>query len=132
MVALGSVVGTLEEAVDDLRADGVPVGLLSIRSFRPFPHEAVRDALREAKRVVVLERALAPGGSGIVTADVYAALAGQPVPVHTVVAGLGGRPVTTAALRTMLADAASGTLGPHTVLDLRRELIEPELTRSTP
>jgi len=132
VVALGSVIGTLEETVDELRADGVPAGVLAVRSFRPFPYDAVRDALQAAKRVVVLERALAPGAGGIVSADVRTALGGLPIPVHTVVAGLGGRPVTKASLRHMLDDAAAGRLAASTFLDLRRDLIERELSGSTP
>jgi pyruvate ferredoxin oxidoreductase alpha subunit len=132
VVALGSVLGTVKDVVDELRTDGVPIGVLGIRSFRPFPRVAVREMLRRASRVVVLERAHAPGGGGIVTADVHAALAGLPIPVHTVVAGLGGRAVTTASLLTVLADAAAGVLEPMTFLDLKRGLIEPELIGSAP
>src|SRR5947199_6462575 len=75
VVALGSVLGTLKDAVDELRADGCRVGVLGITTFRPFPAAAVRDALAGARRVVVLERALAPGSGGIVTADVRSAAA---------------------------------------------------------
>lgn len=130
VVALGSVVGTLEETVDDLRSNGVPVGLLSIRSYRPFPHAVVRDAFEDATRVVVLERSLTPGADGAVTADVRTALAGLTTPVHTVFAGLGGRPITKKSLHDMLTDAAAGTLEPSTFLDLRRELIAKELLGS--
>ncbi|MFW6203721.1 MAG: transketolase C-terminal domain-containing protein [Actinomycetota bacterium] len=130
VVALGSVLGTLEEVVDDLRSDGVPVGLLSVRTYRPFPYDAVRDALENAARVVVLERSVAPGAGGAVTADVRTALAGLTTPVHTVVAGLGGRPITKTSLRGMLTDAAAGRLEPSTFLDLHRELIEKELIGS--
>ncbi|MFW6091675.1 MAG: transketolase C-terminal domain-containing protein [Actinomycetota bacterium] len=130
VVAMGSVLGTLEEAVDDLRSDGVPVGLLSLRTYRPFPYDAVRDALENAARVVVLERSVAPGAGGAVTADVRAALAGLTTPVHTVVAGLGGRPITKTSLRGMLSDAAAARLEPSTFLDLRHELVEKELSGS--
>lgn len=130
VVALGSVLGTLKEAVDELRADGVPVGVLGIRSFRPFPRIAVRALLRRASRVVVLERAFAPGSGGIVAADVQTALAGLPIPVDTVIAGLGGRPVRMASLRTMIADAMAGQLDQFTFLDLNHDLVEPTLNGS--
>ena len=45
IVALGSVLGTIEEVVDELRDEGVRVGALGIKSFRPFPLEEVREAL---------------------------------------------------------------------------------------
>jgi pyruvate ferredoxin oxidoreductase alpha subunit len=135
VVALGSVLGTLEDAVDDARHAGIAAGVLGLGSFRPFPHQAVRDALSGADRVIVLERALAPGGSGIVSADVRAALAGLQVPLHTAVAGLGGRPVTMSALRSAIDRAAVGALEPMSFLDLDVTRIEDELVsiaRSTP
>src|SRR5690348_12905343 len=61
IVALGSVNGTIQEAVDELRADGVSIGSISICSYRPFPLQEVQKALADAKRVVVLEKSLAVG-----------------------------------------------------------------------
>jgi pyruvate ferredoxin oxidoreductase alpha subunit len=130
VVALGSVLGTLDDAVDDLRADGLSVGVLGLKAFRPFPSAAIREQLRSAGRVVVLERALAPGSDGIVAADIRGAVAGLPLTVHTVIAGLGGRPITRSALRTVVARGAAGDLDPMTFLDLNRKLIEPEPARS--
>ena len=54
------------------------IGALGISSFRPFPLEAVRAALEHAERVVVLEKALAVGIGGIVSANVRMALVGPP------------------------------------------------------
>jgi pyruvate ferredoxin oxidoreductase alpha subunit len=124
VIALGSVLGTLKDTVDELRAEGVRVGVVGITTFRPFPYDAVRAAVGAARRVVVLERAFSVGTGGIVTADVRAALAGQPL--YTVVAGLGGRPVTEAALGTLLRREE---LEPLTFLDLDTGLVERELRR---
>ena len=73
IVALGSVLGTIESVVDEMREAGVRVGALGIKSFRPFPLEEVREALTGAYRVVVLEKALAVGRGGIVSTDVHEA-----------------------------------------------------------
>ncbi len=70
VVALGSVLGTIADVVDEQREQGVKVGALGIGSFRPFPLDAVREALAGAQRVVVLEKALAVGIGGIVSANV--------------------------------------------------------------
>jgi pyruvate ferredoxin oxidoreductase alpha subunit len=122
VVALGSVLGTLKDTVDELREEGRRIGVLGLTLFRPFPRDAVRAALRNARRVIVLERAFSVGVGGIVAADVGPALrAGQSL--HTVVAGLGGRPVTRDSLRQMLTAAESGELDPLTFLDLRHDLI---------
>ncbi|KAE8763511.1 pyruvate ferredoxin oxidoreductase [Georgenia thermotolerans] len=128
VVALGSVLGTLKDVVDARRAAGEPVGVLGITSFRPFPYAAVRAALAGARRVVVVERAFAVGVGGIVTQDVRTAV-GAALPVGTVVAGLGGRPITQAALAGMLDDVAAGRLAPLTFLDLQRPVVDREIAR---
>jgi len=129
VVALGSVLGAVKDTVDGLRADGMRIGALGITTFRPFPSEAVRDALAGADRVVVLERSLAVGAGGVVSADVRAALAVPPPRLYTVIAGLGGRPVTEASLRELFTDAAADTLQPLTFLDLDTGLVDRELHR---
>ncbi|MFY1671519.1 hypothetical protein ACN27G_16330 [Plantactinospora sp. WMMB334] len=123
VVALGSVLGTLKETVDELRAAGTPIGVLGLTAFRPFPVAAVTEALGGASRVVVLERAFAVGVGGIVTADLAAALPRGDHHLHTVVAGLGGRPVTRESLREVLAAASAGRLPPLTFLDLDERLL---------
>jgi len=140
IVALGSVLGTIKDAVDELREDGMRVGVLGITTFRPFPVQAVRDALGSGdrlRRLVVIERALAPGSGGIVTADLRTALAaadGRPpraedTIISTVIAGLGGRAITRASLRQMITTAARGALPPLSFLDLDTGLVERELAR---
>ena len=124
VVALGSVLGTLKDTVDALAADGDRVGVVGVTSFRPFPYDALRRALHDARRVVVVERSLAPGVGGVVTADVRAALAGRDVEIASVVAGLGGRPITRPSLRSMLRSALDGALDPLTFLDLDRQVVE--------
>ncbi len=53
VIALGSVLGTIKDTVDDLRNEGVKIGVLGITSYRPFPIEAIRAATANAKRIVV-------------------------------------------------------------------------------
>ena len=91
VVALGSVLGTIKDTVDELRDEGFGSACSRTDLFRPFPADEVRAALAGAEHVVVLERAFAVGIGGIVSADVRPALAGIPRTVNTVVAGLGGR-----------------------------------------
>jgi pyruvate ferredoxin oxidoreductase alpha subunit len=140
VVALGSVLGTLKDAVDELRDDGMLVGALGVTTFRPFPVQAVRDALGfddRLRRLVVIERALAPGAGGIVTADLRTALAAadgrppreQDTIISTVIAGLGGRAITRRSLRDMIASAARGALPALSFLDLDTGLVERELAR---
>jgi pyruvate ferredoxin oxidoreductase alpha subunit len=92
VVALGSVNGTIQEVVDEMRNDGVRIGSVSICSFRPFPLAPLREALCNAKRVVVLEKCLAVGLGGIVSDGVRKSLSGITLNGYTVIAGLGGGP----------------------------------------
>jgi pyruvate ferredoxin oxidoreductase alpha subunit len=131
VVALGSVLGTIEDVVDELREEGVSIGAVGITCFRPYPLDEIRAALGGARRVVVLEKAFAIGLGGILGQNVRLALDGLPVRVHDVVAGLGGRPITKSSLRRLFADALADRLEPGrlTFLDLDWSLIERELER---
>ena len=132
IVSLGSVLGTIEEVVDELRDEGVKIGAVGIRCFRPYPLDEVRAALAHARRVVVLEKSFAVGIGGIVSQNVRLALNGSPVVVHDVVAGLGGRAITQASLRDLVADVLEERLEPGqlTFLDLDWRLVERELART--
>jgi pyruvate ferredoxin oxidoreductase alpha subunit len=129
VVALGSVLGTIKDTVDELRDEGVRIGVVGITSFRPFPIDAVRAALGQAQRVLVLEKALAVGVGGIVSANVRMALAGIQLHGYTAIAGLGGRPITKASLRGLFSDAVADRLEPLTFLDMDWDLVNRELER---
>jgi pyruvate ferredoxin oxidoreductase alpha subunit len=129
VVALGSVLGTIKDTVDEMREQGVKIGVLGITCFRPWPSAAVRDALARAKRVVVLEKSLAVGMGGIVSNNVSASYAGSPDLVHTVVAGLGGRSITRKSLHKVFSEAIAGRLEDLTFLDLDHAMVERVLTR---
>ena len=108
---------------------GRRIGALGITSFRPFPIEAVCEALEGARRVVVVEKAFSVGLGGVLSTDVAMALTGLAVPVAAVVAGLGGRAITKASLQRVFEDALAGRLGRLTFLDLNTALVERELER---
>ncbi|TRW44368.1 transketolase C-terminal domain-containing protein [Georgenia yuyongxinii] len=129
VIALGSVLGTLKDVVDAARAEGQRIGVLGLTSFRPFPYAAVRRAVLGARRVVVVEKAFAPGIGGVVAQDVSAALSGTGIDLCTVVAGLGGRPITQASVRAVLDDAVAGRLDVLTFLDLDHAVVEREVAR---
>jgi pyruvate ferredoxin oxidoreductase alpha subunit len=130
LLTIGSVTGTARELVDEL---GDPeIGVLSLTLFRPFPAAALRVALHGVEHVIVIERAFAPGAGGIVGADLIVALAATPTRVSTVVAGLGGRPVTRAALRRVLTDAVAGTLPAFSFLDLQEDVVAAALVEGKP
>ena len=129
VVALGSVLGTIKDTVDAMRDAGHRIGVLGITCFRPWPLAAVRAALADAKRVVVLEKSLAVGLGGIVSNNVAASWTGPPDLVHTVIAGLGGRAITRRSLERTFAEALAGTLEPLTFMDLDHAIVERVLAR---
>jgi pyruvate ferredoxin oxidoreductase alpha subunit len=129
VVALGSVLGTIEDVVDELRDEGVSIGAVAVKCFRPWPYDEVRAALAGAQRVVVVEKAFAVGAGGIVGQNVRLALSGLTPTVYDVVAGLGGRPITKASLRRLFGEALEDSLGRMTFLDLDAALVARELER---
>ena len=129
VVALGSVLGTIKDTVDEMRGRGVKIGVLGITCFRPWPAAAVREALGGARRVVVLEKSLAVGLGGIVSNNVAASYSGSADDVFTVVAGLGGRAITRRSLQGVFEQALADQLEPLTFLDLDHALVNRVLDR---
>lgn len=130
VIALGSVLGTIKDVVDERRERGERIGVLGVTSFRPFPLKAVRKALKGVTRFVVIEKALSAGIGGIVDSHVRMALRGRRIPKnYTVIAGLGGRPILKKSLHGMLDQAVEDKLDRLTFLDLNHDLVDAELER---
>jgi pyruvate/2-oxoacid:ferredoxin oxidoreductase alpha subunit len=92
VVAMGSMCGTVRDAVDAMRDEGLPVGLLKVRLFRPLPVQALRAGLAGVPDVLVLDRNYSPGHGGVLHQELRAALYGMPdAPrIHGYLAGVGG------------------------------------------
>jgi len=131
VIALGSVLGTIKDAVDARREAGDRVGVLGITAFRPFPSDAVREALSRARSVVVVEKAFSIGFGGVLSTDVAMATHDTGCTLRTIVCGLGGRPITRRSLEEAFAAAAQDELDSLTFLDLDHEIVERERTRMT-
>lgn len=129
VVTLGSVAGTVKDTIDEMREAGEPIGVVTIGSFRPFPTEAMRKALLGAKRVVVLEKSLAVGFGGVVANNIMMSMQGTGIHVHTVVAGLGGRPITMPSLHRLFAKAVKDQLEDIHFLDLHWDIVKAEMAR---
>ena len=129
VIALGSVLGTIKDTVDEMREAGHKIGVLGITSYRPFPISAIREATAQAKRIVVIEKCFAVGIGGIVTRDVRSAVQSRPQPVYAVVAGLGGRAVTKNSVHQLLLQAISDKLEQLTFLDLDWAVVNRVLER---
>jgi pyruvate ferredoxin oxidoreductase alpha subunit len=129
VVAMGSINGTIKDAIDEMRADGFSIGLITLVAFRPFPTMALRQLLAGCRNVVVVEKSFAVGVGGQLANNVDLALRNTPnaPQVHSVIAGLGGRPVTRASLHRVFRRAeAQPWEGAH-FLDLNEDIIGKEL-----
>jgi len=107
VICVGSTVGTIKAVVDELREKGVKAGLLRIRTFRPFPAEAIVKALAKVKAVAVMDRSMSFGGrGGAVFHEVRHALydsSNRPYVVNYVY-GLGGRDTSPTQIRQVFED----------------------------
>jgi pyruvate ferredoxin oxidoreductase alpha subunit len=105
---MGSITETAMTAVDAMREKGQKVGLIHIRLWRPFPFKEFFQAIREAKCLAVVDRALVSGGAGgPVGLEIKSALfekKDRPY-VAEFVAGLGGRDLTVEVFAEMLTKA---------------------------
>lgn len=97
IVAMGSVLGTIKDVVDELRLSGKKIGVLKVRSFRPFPEEEIVSSLKNAKTVIVIEKAVSLGKGGILSMEIRDVLFRHKIDsivVNGYTIGLGGRDIT--------------------------------------
>ncbi|MFH0914733.1 MAG: transketolase C-terminal domain-containing protein [Chloroflexota bacterium] len=97
LLTMGSFSETAMTVIDKMRAQGKDVGQIRLRLWRPFPFEELREAVRGAEVLIVLDRALSYGGpGGPVASEVRSALYGQErrPKIVSFVGGLGGRDIT--------------------------------------
>ncbi|MBN1546833.1 MAG: pyruvate ferredoxin oxidoreductase [Syntrophaceae bacterium] len=109
LLTLGSMGETAEVAVEEMRKEGVSVGLLKLKLWRPFPFEELRKALKGCKVLAVLDRAVSYGGpGGPVFSEVRSAMYDQvekPLIINEII-GLGGRDVPVSDFKKIIEKAA--------------------------
>src|SRR6266508_4415051 len=104
-------------AVQRWRAQGVKVGLLRLRVFRPFPAAAIAAALIGRKAMAVIDQNLAPGSGGIIYPEIVTALYQEKnrPPVLSVIGGLGGKDISAAEFDAVLHDLERAAAGERVV-----------------
>ncbi len=108
LLTMGSFGEVAMEAVDRMREKGVPVGLLKLRLWRPFPFDAIRDSIKGLEMLVVMDRAISTGGiGGPVASEIKSALYQQArrPKIISFIAGLGGRDVPPEHFEDMVQEA---------------------------
>jgi pyruvate ferredoxin oxidoreductase alpha subunit len=129
-VMMGSLATTAKASVDALRDAGVAVGLVRPRLLRPFPKQALREALRGCRAAAVVDQGLSTGFGGVLHGELASALHGaKDAPLlASFVGGLGGRDVGAGEFRAMAEEARAaaerGVPPEPRLLYTRAELLE--------
>jgi len=96
LITSGTMGSTARVAAEELRQEGIKAGNLRIKAFRPFPFEKVRNIVKGAEKIAVVDRNISYGHHGMFYEEVKSALYGHNdgLPVFGFIAGLGGRDIT--------------------------------------
>ena len=108
LLTMGSFGETAMGAVDHMRENGIPVGLLKLRLWRPFPFEEIRKSVQGLETLVVMDRAVSFGGvGGPVCSEIKTALYQQSKrpKIFSFIGGLGGRDVPPEQFEEMIQQA---------------------------
>ena len=100
MVTSGTVTSTARVVIDRLREEGVKVGLLKVKMFRPFPMEEIKGVLRGVEKAGVIDRNISFGHGGIFAQEIRSTFCNEDErpTVFGFIMGLGGRDVTPGAI----------------------------------
>ncbi|MEM0360647.1 MAG: pyruvate ferredoxin oxidoreductase [Candidatus Diapherotrites archaeon] len=107
IIGMGTLCGTARIAVDELRAKGKKVGMIKLRSLRPFPVKELQKATKNLKGLSVIDRHISMGFEGPLFTDIRSALYGSGIEINGFIAGLGGRDITVEKLKKALLTAKS-------------------------
>ncbi len=102
IICMGSCAANAKNAADVLDS----VGVLKVRCYRPFPAEEIKQICRDAKKVVVFEKAMSAGSFPPLFSEVCSAV--QNKNIISVIGGLGGRDVTADHFKKMVEFEESG------------------------
>ena len=130
IMSMGSILGTVKDVVDQYRARGEKIGVLKVRSFRPFPKEQVREAIKNAHAVVVLDKNISIGtNEGALFTETKSCLYNSKirVPVMGYTVGHGGRDIRAESISKVIEEtkkaAKSGITIESQFLDLKEDLL---------
>ncbi len=110
IVVMGSTAGTAKDVVDELREEGMKVGLLKPKLFRPFPYDEIREVLKNLKGIAVLDRAYSFGAYAPLYTDIRNALydLNKRIPIQSYIYGLGGRDIFKHQIRNVFMEIKDG------------------------
>lgn len=130
IMSMGSILGTIKDVVDEYRERGEKIGVLKVRSFRPFPKEQIRKAIKNAHVVVVLDKNISIGtNEGALFTETKSCLYNSKIriPVVGYTVGHGGRDIRLEDIEKIIEEtkkvAKSGIEAESQFLDLKEELL---------
>ncbi len=110
LVAMGSVIGTMKEAADEINQENTKtqkqeskIGILKIVSFRPFPDAEIIKIIEKAKNIAVIDKSISLGTEGILATEMRRVL-GDKKKIVSYVLGLGGRDITKEMIKKVFFD----------------------------
>ncbi len=90
LIAMGSLCDTIKDVVDERRENGEKVGLVRVRVYRPFPKDALKKAVGDAK-LAVIDKDVSFSSGGALYLDTKATVNND---TYNYIVGLGGRDIT--------------------------------------
>jgi pyruvate ferredoxin oxidoreductase alpha subunit len=125
---MGSVVGTMMAGYETFKDEAGPARIIKLRSFRPFPAKALRDAVKGLDKLVVIDRAISPGLGGVLGTEVSAVLStlDKAPKVYNFALGLGGRDIPETMYRDLLQTIEDKKAPRFAILDADLDKLPPE------
>jgi len=103
LVALGSVIGTIRETINNDKNLVKKIGVLKITTYRPFPATEINKIINQTKNVAVIEKSISLGQAGPLFSDLKAALPNNKLNINNFIVGLGGRDITQKTIREIIS-----------------------------
>ncbi len=128
IIGMGSVIGTMLAGMDEYSGDVGTARIIKLRSYRPFPAKALREAVKGLDKLIVIDRAISPGLGGVLGTEVSAVLStldGGPK-VYNYALGLGGRDIPETMYRDLLKTIEKKSAPRFAILDADLDKLPPE------
>lgn len=101
IIALGSVTGTIKETI----LNKPDVALIKINSLRPFPGKLIKEKTKQAKNVIIIDRAISLGKHGPLATEIRSAIMTNNINIQNYIAGLGGCDISEEKINQMIKNA---------------------------
>ena len=108
VMGMGTLCGTARVAIDKLREQGKKVGMVRLRSLRPFPEKELQEAVKNLKALAVIDRHISLGQEGPLFTDARSAIYCNDISINGYIAGLGGRDITVKLFEKVFKDLEEG------------------------